>query len=185
VVIDEPRLGLLYSSVHFGDEDPVRIESMLNRRTNSKVIGHVLAHGVLSWTRPGMISANDELGLHSRVCVPVRWQGELVALIMVMDSDGSLATAETRRVSDVADRVAPLLVTELKPADQLVQGLVSSDPNLLRAGWASMRPKRGAERDVRSQLGVLAKVQRGVEPSRRRLIRDEGIEEVARVVRHT
>jgi len=99
----------------------------------------VLAHGVLSWTRPGMIS----------------------------------------------DRVAPLLVTELKPADQRVLGLVSSDPTLLGAGWASMRPKRGAERDVRSQLGVLAKVQRGVEPLRRRLIRDEGIEEVARVVRHT
>ncbi|MFC7363267.1 helix-turn-helix domain-containing protein [Nocardioides astragali] len=136
VVIDDPGLGLLYSSAHFGDEDPVRIDSMLNRRTDSKVIGHVLAHGVLSWTRPGMISPSDELGLHSRVCVPVRWQGELVALIMVMDSDGSLTTAETRRISDVADRVAPLLVTELKPADQpgeqLVLGLVSSDPTLRR-----------------------------------------------------
>jgi sugar diacid utilization regulator len=142
VVIDDPQLNLLYSSPHFGDEDAVRVDSMLKRRTGSKAIGHVLAQGVTTWTRPGLIPPNDELGLHARVCVPVRWQGELIALIMVIDSDGTVTTAETSQISQVAEVVAPLLVTELQggedTAEQTVRDLVSNDGALRRRALAEL-----------------------------------------------
>lgn len=142
VVIDDPELALLYSSPHFGDEDAVRIEAMLKRRTGSKAIGHVLAQGILSWTRPGIIPPNDELGLHSRVCVPVRWQGELIAVLMVMDSDGTLTTAEVGDISRAAERAAPLLVVELKGADesaeQTVLDLLSDESALRRQALAEL-----------------------------------------------
>ncbi len=151
VVVDDLELALLYSSPHFGDEDAVRVESMLKRRTSSKVVGHVLAHGVLSWTRPGLISADEELGLHARVCVPVRWQGELIAFVMVMDSEGSLTTSETQDISHVADILAPLLVTELKTVDksteQIVLNLVSTEPTLRRQALADLA-ELGPGRDV-------------------------------------
>jgi sugar diacid utilization regulator len=131
VVIDDPQLSLLYNSAHFGDEDPVRVEALLKRRTPTKSIGHVLAQGVSTWTRPGVIPYNEELGLQPRVCVPIRWRGELIGFIMVVDADGTLTAAETSQISDVADRVAPMLATELhggeEKLEQLARDLVSSD----------------------------------------------------------
>jgi len=131
VVIDDPELRLLYSSPHYGDEDAVRVQAMLNRGASSKAIGHVLAQGVVTWTRPGVIPPNDELGLHARVCVPIRWQGELIALIMVMDSDRSVTTAETNEIVLVAERLSPILFEELQGgeenAEHTVLDLVSHD----------------------------------------------------------
>lgn len=124
VVIDDLQLNLLYSSMHYGDEDPVRVESMLKRRASSKAIGHVLAHDVLSWNRPGIIPGNDELGMHARVCAPIRWQGELVALIMVMDARGSVTTGEMGEIALLAERLAPLLVDELQVGDELAEQTV-------------------------------------------------------------
>lgn len=142
VVIDDPQLGLLYSSPHFGDEDAVRVEAMLKRRTSGKAIGHVLAQGVFTWTRPGIIPPNDDLGLHARVCVPVRWQGELIAFIMVMDSDGSVTTAETSQIAHVAELVAPILVTDLQggddTAEQTVRDLLSGEGALRRRALAEL-----------------------------------------------
>lgn len=146
VVVDDPQLGLLYSSPHYGDEDAVRVDSMLKRRTGSKAIGHVLAQGVSTWTRPGVIPPNDELDLHARVCVPVRWQGDLIGFIMVMDSDGTVTTAETSEISRVAEIVAPLLVTELQgggdEAEQTVRDLVSPQPSLRRRALADLAAKK-------------------------------------------
>jgi sugar diacid utilization regulator len=142
VVIDDVQLNLLYSSMHFGDEDPVRVEAMLKRRASSKAIGHVLAQGVVTWTRPGVIPPNAELGLHARVCVPIRWQGQLIALIMVMDSDGSMTTAETSEIAKVAERLAPLLLDELQvgdeTAEQTVLDLISHDGSLRRRALAEL-----------------------------------------------
>ena len=157
VVIDDLQLNLLYSSAHFGDEDAVRVESMLKRRSSSKVIGHVLAHGVTTWTRPGLIPPNDELGLHARVCVPVRWQGELIALSMVIDSDGTVTTAETSQISRVAELVAPLLVSELQgdedTAEQTVRDLVSNDAALRRRALAELSAS-----DVASDVGSVTAI---------------------------
>jgi hypothetical protein len=157
VVIDDPQLNLLYSSPHFGDEDAVRVQSMLKRRTSSKAIGHVLAQGVVTWTRPGLIPPNDELGLHARVCVPVRWQGELIALIMVIDADGTVTTAETSQISHVSEVVAPLLVTELQggddTAEQTVRDLVSHDGALRRRALAELSAS-----DIPSDLGSVTAI---------------------------
>lgn len=124
VVIDDPELSLLYSSAHYGDEDAVRVQAMLNRGASGKAIGHVLAQGVVTWTRPGVIPPNAELGLHARVCVPIRWQGELIALIMVMDSDHSVTTAETNEIVLVAERLAPLLFEELQGGEETTEHTV-------------------------------------------------------------
>lgn len=142
VVIDDTNIVQLYSSVHFGDEDPIRIDAMLKRRADTRVIGHILALGVLTWTRPGVIPPIEEIGLHARVCVPIRWQGELIGFAMVMDSDGSVTTAETAAISEVAERIAPLLAEDLKATDateqQAVLDLVSRNNALRRSALAEL-----------------------------------------------
>jgi hypothetical protein len=157
VVVDDPHLGMLYSSVHFGDEDPIRVDAMLKRRADSRAIGHVFAQGVLTWTRPGVIPPNEQIGLHARVCVPVRWQGDLIGFVMVMDSDGSVTTAQTAEISSVAERIAPLLAEELGSADvsaqQTVLDLVSRDGALRRRALAELATTEIA-RDLESVTAI-------------------------------
>ncbi len=109
VVVNDAEVRMLYASPHFGDEDAVRIRAMLNRDAGAKAIGHVLAHNVAQWSRPGRIPALDEVGLHARVAVPIRWRGEVLGMLMIMDADGSATEADLDRVAEVAAEIAPLL----------------------------------------------------------------------------
>lgn len=109
VVLDDPAVRLLVTSRHFGDEDDVRVRAVLQRDAGPEVAGHVLAQGVASWVRPGVIAPRADLGMHARVCVPTRWRGEVLGLLMVMDADGTLTTGELTRIGDVADELAAIL----------------------------------------------------------------------------
>ena len=112
VVINDAAVHLLYASAHYGDEDPVRIRAVLQREADSRAIGHVLAQGVATWTTAGVIPPEPSLGMRARVCVPVRWRGELLGLLMVMDADGTLTTGELITITEVAQTVAPLLLPQ-------------------------------------------------------------------------
>ena len=109
VVINDAAVHLLYASRHFGDEDRVRVQAVLQREADSKVIGYILAQGVAGWTQAGVIPANDELGLRARVCVPLRWRGRLIGLLMVIDADGTLTTSALATVTAAAGDIAALM----------------------------------------------------------------------------
>lgn len=138
VVINDPGVHLLYTSPHFGDEDEVRIRAVLQRDAGTKAIGHVLAQGVTNWTTAGVIPPNDELGMKSRVCVPVRWRGELLGLLIVMDADGTLTTSELAGIDEVARDVAPVLAASAHTTtydatrERLVLDLLSGRPAVRR-----------------------------------------------------
>lgn len=112
VVINDPGVHMLYSSVHFGDEDQARVQAILKRDAGTKAIGHVLAQGVLTWTTAGVIPANEEIGMKARVCVPIRWHGELLGQMMVMDADGSLTTSELSTINQTAKDIAAVMAVE-------------------------------------------------------------------------
>ena len=160
VVINDPAVVMLYSSRHFGDEDPVRVEAMLNRVAGSAAIAHVLAQDVGRWTRPGRIPAKPAIGMRARLCVPLRWRGDLLGLLMVIDADDDLPAADRARIDAGAREVAALLVGERAAADAavaaddtLVAELLSLDPAAReravaalatrspdRAGWQASEP---------------------------------------------
>ncbi len=160
VVINDPAVVMLYSSRHFGDEDPVRVEAMLNRVAGSAAIAHVLAQDVARWTRPGRIPAKPAIGMRARLCVPLRWRGDLLGLLMVIDADDDLPAADRTRIDAAAREVAALLVGERAAADAavaaddaLVAELLSLDPAAReravaalatrspdRAGWQASEP---------------------------------------------
>lgn len=142
VVVDDPRIAMIYSSTHYGDEDHVRVDAMLKRRAGSEAVGHLLAQGILQWTRPGIIPACEEIGLHARVCVPIRWQGELLGFLVVMDSDGSLTTAETAEIVASAETIKPHLAEEHRPSgraeEQLVRDITQDIPAVRRRALADL-----------------------------------------------
>jgi GAF domain-containing protein len=171
VVINDPAVVMLYSSRHFGDEDPVRIEAMLNRVAGSAAIAHVLAQDVARWTRPGRIPAKPEIGMRARLCVPLRWRGDLLGLLMVIDADNDLSAGDRALVDAAAQEVAALLVGERTTADAalaaddaLVADLLGLDPVARERALAALRVPDPAGRPVserprgpeRSALQVIA-----------------------------
>jgi len=161
VVINDPAVVMLYSSRHFGDEDPVRVEAMLNRVASSAAIAHVLAQDVGRWTRPGRIPAKPAIGMRARLCVPLRWRGDLLGLLMVIDADDDLPAADRARIDAAAREVAALLVGERAAADAavaaddaLVAELLSLDPAARERAVAALaarsrgRPPRAEGTDL-------------------------------------
>ena len=112
VVIDDPAVRLLYASRHYGDEDKVRTYAVLQRQATSAAVGHVLAQGVAGWTTPGVIPPNESLEMLARVCYPIRWRGDLLGLLLVVDADGSITTSDLSTISAAGEELAPMLAGE-------------------------------------------------------------------------
>lgn len=160
VVVDDPQVRLLYASRHFGDEDDVRRRAVLQRDAGPEIIGYVLAQGVASWSRPGTIPADEGLGLRARWCVPVRWRGTLLGLLMVVDADGTLTPDEVARIAAGADELAALLAEDRRPEldpgaqedAEALEDLVAAQPSVRRSALRHLGARLGgrAEQPVRA-----------------------------------
>jgi hypothetical protein len=135
VVVDDPQVRMLATSRHFGDEDDVRVRAVLQRDAGSAAVAHVLGSGVASWPAAGWIPAAPGIGMHPRWCLPVRWHGELLGLLMVIDAGGALAPHEVELIAAAGDRLAALMEGERRTAtdqaaatDAAVAGLLSRSP---------------------------------------------------------
>jgi len=132
VVLDDPTIRPLATSRHFGDADEVRIRAVLQHDPGAGAIGHVLAQGVTGWIRAGYIPANPELGMHARWCVPVRWHGELLGLVIVMDAGRDLSAEQAGWLVGLADDLAAVLVADRSsdPARDEVLVAAAVDPDV-------------------------------------------------------
>ncbi|GGS86174.1 PucR family transcriptional regulator [Streptomyces griseoviridis] len=112
VVLDDPLVRLIHSSRHFDDADPVRVRSLLQGRADDEIVRFVLGQGVAQWSRPGYIEGCDELGLHSRYCVPLRERGHLLGLLMVLSPGKDLTDGETADIDKSARLIAAQMYAE-------------------------------------------------------------------------
>ncbi|MFD8633786.1 PucR family transcriptional regulator [Streptomyces sp. NPDC059533] len=134
VAVDDPLVRMVCTSRHFGDEDPVRIGTLLQGRADNAAIRHVLAQGVTRWSRAGFIDGRDDLGLLPRYVVPLRERGHLLGLLVVVVPEKTLAEQETRAIARAADAMAAQMygehiATDTRKADErdLVLELVGTD----------------------------------------------------------
>ncbi|SCX55307.1 PucR C-terminal helix-turn-helix domain-containing protein [Klenkia marina] len=112
VVVDDPQVRMLATSRHFGDEDDVRVRAVLQRDAGSAAVAHVLGSGVASWRAAGWIPAAPGIGMHPRWCLPVRWHGELLGLLMVIDARGELAADDVELIEAAGTRLAAVMEGE-------------------------------------------------------------------------
>ncbi|WP_030691414.1 CdaR family transcriptional regulator [Streptomyces globisporus] len=134
VAVDDPLVRMVCTSRHFGDEDPVRIGTLLQGRADNATIRYVLAQGVTQWPRAGFIDGRDDLGLLPRYVVPLRERGHLLGLLLVVVPEKTLAEHETRAIGRAADAMAAQMygehiATDTRKADErdLVLELVGTD----------------------------------------------------------
>jgi sugar diacid utilization regulator len=89
--VDDASLRLVAYSPTYGGEDEVRRTAILTRETPKVIRDLHFAQGIASASRPVRTAAKPELGLESRVCVPIRCQGALFGYLWLIDADASLS----------------------------------------------------------------------------------------------
>src|SRR5918996_2592253 len=94
VLVDDASLRLVAYSPTYGAEDEVRRTAILTRETPRIIRDLHFAQGIATASRPVRTAARPELGLESRMCVPIRCQGTLFGFLWLIDPDDSLTAAE-------------------------------------------------------------------------------------------
>ncbi|MGX4733504.1 PucR family transcriptional regulator [Kitasatospora griseola] len=137
VVLDDPLVRMICTSRHFGDEDGVRVRTLLQGIADDEAIRYVLSQGVTRWTRPGVLPGRDDLGLLPRYCVPIRERGYLLGILMVVVTDRELTSEQFAAIDRTARALAAEMYAQRLAADideeegrRLVAQLVGSDTTL-------------------------------------------------------
>ncbi|MEV6643720.1 helix-turn-helix domain-containing protein [Amycolatopsis sp. NPDC051371] len=110
VAIDDPAIRLLAASRHFGDEDALRVSSVMNRSVAPEIVDHILAEGIARWVAPGVV---DVEGAAPRLCAPVRCNGMLLGYLWLIDKDGTFTDHEMAAAGEAAATAGAMLLRRL------------------------------------------------------------------------
>lgn len=117
VAINDPLVRMICTSRHFGDEDPVRVRTLLQGRADREAIRYVLAQGVAQWSKPGFVDGWDDIGLLPRYVVPLRERGHLLGLMVIVVPQKVLAEQEMKAVARAARAMTAQMYAEHLAAD--------------------------------------------------------------------
>jgi hypothetical protein len=140
VVVNDPAVRIVCASRHYGDEDEVRIRAVLQRDAGAEVGRFVLAQGVARWHEPHVLEGDEALGLKSRLCVPLHGPGWLMGILMVIDADHTLTSAEVEQIDKVSHDIAGQMYSDFLANDptylerqQALRALLGRDGNARRS----------------------------------------------------
>lgn len=113
VAIDDPGIRLLAASRHFGDEDSIRVSSVLNREVPPGVADFMLAQGIARWTTPSVVNMSGVRDALPRLCAPVLCNGLLLGYLWLIDKDGMFGEDEFAASAQAAERAGIVLYRRL------------------------------------------------------------------------
>src|SRR5215207_796064 len=115
VLVDDASLRLLAYSPTLGSDDEVRRTAILTRETPRVIRDLHFSQGIATATQPVRTASRPDIGLESRVCVPIRCQGALFGYVWLIDADRSLTDADCH----AAERCAAEIGTAMYRRDEL------------------------------------------------------------------
>jgi hypothetical protein len=115
VLVDDASLRLLAYSPTLGSEDEVRRTAILTRETPRVIRDLHFSQGIATATQPVRTAPRPDIGLESRVCVPIRCQGALFGYLWLIDADQSLSEQDC----EAAERTAAEIGTAMYRRDEL------------------------------------------------------------------
>lgn len=140
VVEDAQQRMVVYSSQP-GPVDEVRRDSIMRRETVPAVIEWFRRFGISEAHELMWIPGNDGLGILGRVCYPVRYRGQLLGFIWILDDQREVYESRRERVSAYYDHLALLLYEQHlahRLRGELVSHLLSEVPDLQTSAAASI-----------------------------------------------
>ena len=136
VLVDDASLRLVAYSPTYGTEDEVRRTAILTRETPRVIRDIHFSQGIATASRPVRTAAKPELGLQSRVCVPIRCQGTLFGYLWLIDADDSLTDDDRVHAERSAAEIGAAMYRQQeleKPRreleQRLVEALLEGDPS--------------------------------------------------------
>jgi PucR C-terminal helix-turn-helix domain/GGDEF-like domain/GAF domain len=129
VLVDDASLRLLAYSPTLGSDDEVRKTAILTRETPRVIRDLHFAQGIASAIQPVRTAPRPDVGLESRVCVPIRCQGTLFGYLWLIDADQSLTDADC----EAAERCAAEIGTAMYRRDELEKPQRELEVRLLEA----------------------------------------------------
>src|SRR6188472_517629 len=115
VLVDDASLRLLAYSPTLGSDDEVRKTAILTRETPRVIRDLHFAQGIANAVQPVRTAPRPDIGLESRVCVPIRCQGTLFGYLWLIDADESLSESDCQ----AAERCAADIGTAMYRRDEL------------------------------------------------------------------
>lgn len=170
VAIDDPAIRLLAASRHFGDEDAVRVGSVLNRAVRPEITTGLFALGIAGWTEPGVVRVE---GAKPRLCAPVRCNGMLLGYLWLIDEDGSFSESELSAAAAAAEAAGSVLYRRLLLHERskarhegILRELVSPDADMRAQAIADLRAEQlfGEDRTCFTVLAVQCRVSGAAAP---------------------
>ena len=150
VLVDDASLRLLAYSPTLGSEDEVRRTAILTRETPRVIRDLHFAQGIATATAPVRTAPRPDIGLESRVCVPIRCQGALFGYLWLIDADQSLTETDC----EAAERTAAEIGTAMYRRDELEKPQREHELRLLedalRRGSEPARAGRAGAAGVRA-----------------------------------
>jgi len=76
---------LIVASRHFGDEDAVRVQSVMERGVDQMIRDQMFGLGIDKATEPQHIRPIPELAQKARLCIPIRYNGVLLGYLWLIE----------------------------------------------------------------------------------------------------
>jgi sugar diacid utilization regulator len=128
VAIDDTNHNLICHTAHDEAVDEHRMVALMKLRVSEEIVAHIVAHGVATAEGPVRVSGVPQIGLLARLCVPLRFQGELLGYLWIIEPDGGLSDEQVEAAVTGAAEASQLL-HRLKLMDDLAD---SRERELLR-----------------------------------------------------
>jgi sugar diacid utilization regulator len=112
VAIDDRQIRWIVHSPHFGEPDPARLQSILERRSSDDAARWAFSFGIEQAEGPLRLPANEQIGAQPRLCIPLRSHGVLLGFLFIVDPDESLSEPEIEQAQAAASAAAGVLYRE-------------------------------------------------------------------------
>ena len=131
VTLEDRNFNLVAFGSHDSQVDDVRLRSILQRHSTREVQDWFENFGIASSDVPLRTPTSAELGVVSRLCLPVRWNGVTYGYLWLLDEDAGIDESRVPAAMALADRAGTLMAQQARSREELrftVQDLLSADP---------------------------------------------------------
>ena len=131
VTLEDRNFNLVAFGSHDSQVDDVRLRSILQRHSTREVQDWFENFGIATSDVPVRTPTSDDLGVVSRLCLPVRWNGVTYGYLWLLDEDAGIDEARVPDAAVLADRAGALMAQQARSREELqftVKDLLSADP---------------------------------------------------------
>ncbi|MEV4256610.1 PucR family transcriptional regulator, partial [Spirillospora sp. NPDC049652] len=110
--LEDRDFHLVAYAAHGGAIDPVRMDSILNRRATDEVRSRFERYGIARAAGPVRIPADPGAGVLGRLCLPVRWRSVTYGYLWLLDDEGRIGDDLVARAAPLAERAGLLMARQ-------------------------------------------------------------------------